>query len=237
MDNSRRNFTLSSRNEDVREANRINPPVHFTIDEIRMHFDESLDKIREQFDVANSLDLSGNIQGCKTIWRSQVVLSKGLLDFFIHEISKYCMFQMNCNNWNKTEKYNNFTIPLSKLDYALSSASNEWFFHFLNDRFSRDVFLSLESMRDQFNLIGIEFEKVMEKAFHENSRDESIRKGKSIIKGLFKRRNEIAHQNDRDHATAEQNDISKEYVETYINYVESIVNAITEIVKEKDAES
>ena len=77
----------------------------------------------------------------------------------------------------------------------------------------------------------------MEKAFHENSRDESIRKGKSIIKGLFKRRNEIAHQNDRDHATAEQNDISKEYVETYINYVESIVNAITEIVKEKDAES
>ena len=120
MDNSRRNFTLSSRNEDVREANRINPPVHFTIDEIRMHFDESLDKIREQFDVANSLDLSGNIQGCKTIWRSQVVLSEGLLDFFIHEISKYCMFQMNCNNWNKTEKYNNFTIPLSKLDYALS---------------------------------------------------------------------------------------------------------------------
>lgn len=234
MSNDRRNFSLSSRNEDVREANRINPPVHFSIDEIKNHFDESLSNVKGQFDVAQSLYSADNIDGCKTIWRSQVVLSEGLLDFFIHEITKYCMFQMNCGNWDKSDKYNNFLIPLSQLDNALSSPSNEWFFNFLNERFSRDVFLSLNSMKDQFNLIGIEFNKVMVKAFPADNMQESLNLGKARIIELFQRRNEIAHQNDRDHATASQNDISKEYVESYISSIESIVSSVVEIIKEKD---
>ena len=36
----------------------------------------------------------GNEEACKMILRSQVVLAEGLLDFYIHELSKFCMFQM-----------------------------------------------------------------------------------------------------------------------------------------------
>lgn len=52
---------------------------------------------------------------------------------------------------------------------------------------------------------------------------------------LFQRRNEIAHQNDRSHASAEQTDITKEFVEDYISKIEAIVNAIQEIAEETDA--
>ena len=51
---------------------------------------------------------------------------------------------------------------------------------------------------------------------------------------MFQRRNEIAHQNDRSHASAQQNDITKEFVEDYISKIELIMNAIQDIAAEKD---
>ncbi len=89
-------------------------------------------------------------------------------------------------------------------------------------------------MRDQLNLIGIGFKAVMVKAFPANNDHESIKNGGKIIAELFQRRNEIAHQNDRSHASAVQTDISKDFVEDYILKVESIVNAIHQITEEKE---
>ena len=57
---------------------------------------------------------------------------------------------------------------------------------------------------------------------------------KNCREELFRRRNEIAHQNDRNHATAVQTDITREFVETYINNIESIVTSIYTIIEEKD---
>lgn len=169
------------------------------------------------------------------VWRSQVVLAEGLLDFYIHEISKYCLVRMFSGTWPKTEKYKFFQIPMEKVESAIAALeSNDWFFEYLNKRFSRDVFLSCESMRDQLNLIGIPFNKVMEKAFPRGNEQDSIRIGKETIAMLFQRRNEIAHQNDRSHASAEQTDITKDFVEDYISKIESIVNAIQEIAEETD---
>lgn len=169
------------------------------------------------------------------VWRSQVVLAEGLLDFYIHEISKYCLVRMFSGTWPKTEKYKIFQIPMEKVESAIAALeSNDWLFEYLNKRFSRDVFLSCESMRDQLNLIGIPFNKAMEKAFPSGNAQESIRIGKETIAMLFQRRNEIAHQNDRSHASAEQTDITKDFVEDYISKIESIVNAIQEIAEETD---
>ena len=47
-------------------------------------------------------------------------------------------------------------------------------------------------------------------------------------------RYEIAHQNDRSHATAQKTDITKEFVEDYLNKVESISRAIWDIAREKN---
>lgn len=116
-------------------------------------------------------------------WRSQVILADGLLDFYIHEINKYCLVRMLSGTWPKTEKYKSSQIPMKK---AFPSVNNQ----------------------------------------------EVISIGKETITMLFQQRNEILHQNNRSHTSAEQTDITKEFIEDYISKIESIVNAIQEIAKE-----
>ena len=231
-----RNIPLTPRVEDTRDAHPVLVPIQFSLLEIKQHYIESMDEVKAQFDVADELNSNSNEIACKMIWRSQVVLAEGLLDFYIHEISKYCLVRMFSGTWPKTEKYKSFQIPMEKVENAIAALeSNDWFFEYLNKRFSRDVFLSYESMRDQLNLIGIQFNQVMAKAFHSKNEQEAIRTGKETIAMLFQRRNEIAHQNDRSHASAEQTDITKEFVENYISKIESIANAIQTIAEETDA--
>lgn len=50
---------------------------------------------------------------------------------------------------------------------------------------------------------------------------------------LYKRRNEIAHQNDRRHTDAKQQEISRTYVEEKIDFVDKFVNAIYDIACKK----
>ena len=230
-----RNISLTPRAEDTRDAYPVLMSIQFSLFEIKQHFTGSMDEIKAQFAVADGLKADENQIACKMVWRSQVVLAEGLLDFYIHEISKYCLVRMFTGAWPKTEKYKSFQIPMEKVENAIAALeSNDWFFEYLNKRFSRDVFLSCESMRAQLNLIGIPFNKAMEKAFPSRNEQEAIRIGKGTIAMLCQRRTEIAHQNDRSHASAEQTDITKEFVEDYIAKIESIVNAIQAIAEETD---
>lgn len=224
---------LIPRAEGVREASQPEPPTQFSLSEIKQHFESSLDAVKAQYSVADSLAANGDLVGCKTIWRSQVVFAEGLLDFYIHEISKYCMFRMFTGSWGKSEKYENFPVPMSRVEEAVTSRSRDWFFEYLNTKFARDVYLSKEMMKEQLNLIGLDFSTVMGKAFPRSKLEISVKDGGTIVSDLFKRRNEIAHQNDRSHASAEQADITKEYVEDYIGKIESIVSAIQETAVEK----
>lgn len=229
-----RNLSLTPRAEEIREVRPIAPPVQFSLAEIKQHFDESLNGVKSQYAVADSLLADGNEAGCKMIWRSQIVLAEGLLDFYIHEMSKFCLFRMFTGQWDKTDKYSVFQVPMSRVEEAISAAeSRDWFFDYLNSRFSRDVFLPVESMRDQLNLIGIGFVPVLVKAFPKSKDEESKKYGTQVVKDLFQRRNDIAHQNDRSHASAEQTDITKEYVEDYIEKIEKLVGAIQTIAVEK----
>lgn len=232
-----RELSLTPRAEAVRESRPVITPIHFTLEEIIGHFREGMESVKLQYIVADSLLNQGNETGGKTIWRSQIVFAEGLLDYFIHEMSKYCLFQMFTGQWEKSMKYDNLMIPMSKVESAINANnSSEWFFSYLNDRFSRDVFLAAETMRDQLNLIGINHAGVMTAVFPMEKEQDSIKEGLRIIQEMFQRRNAIVHQNDRSHATAEQNDISKEYVEDYINTVEYIANAIWDIAVAKNQE-
>lgn len=230
----RRDLSLSPRVEEKRELKVIELPVQFSLKEIKEHFEESLNEVKAQYPVADLLNENGNENDGKTIWRSQVVLAEGLLDFFIHEMSKFCLFKMFIGQWSKSEKYYRFMVPMSKVEDAINTVnSKDWFFDYLNDRFSRDVFLSHESMKDQLNLIGIDFSKTMKRAFSKES-DDPLKHGKQVVIDLFQRRNDIAHQNDRSHASVKKQDITKEFVETYITNIELIVNAIYDIALDND---
>jgi hypothetical protein len=230
----RRDLSLSPRVEEKRELKVIELPIQFSLKEIKEHFEESFNEVKAQYTVADLLNKNGNENDGKTIWRSQVVLAEGLLDFFIHEMSKFCLFKMFTGQWTKSEKYYRFMVPMSKVEDAINTVnSKDWFFEYLNDRFSRDVFLSHESMKDQLNLIGIDFSKTMERAFSKESKD-PVKYGKQVVIDLFQRRNDIAHQNDRSHASAKKQDITKEFVEKYITNIELIVNAIYDIALDND---
>ena len=230
----RRDLSLSPRVEEKRELKVIELPIQFSLKEIKEHFEESFNEVKAQYTVADLLNKNGNENDGKTIWRSQVVLVEGLLDFFIHEMSKFCLFKMFTGQWSKSEKYYRFMVPMSKVEDAINTVnSKDWFFDYLNDRFSRDVFLSHESMKDQLNLIGIDFSKTMERAFSKESKD-PLKYGKQVVIDLFQRRNDIAHQNDRSHASAKKQDITKEFVEKYITNIELIVNAIYDIALNND---
>ena len=142
---------------------------------------------------------------------------------------------MFINKWPKSDKYNRFSVPMETFEKILQDQdSDDALFDFLNERFSREVYLSEECMKDQLNLIGIKFSDVMEKAFPSISQKESIDQGRKVVKNLFKRRNEIAHQIDRSHISAEQEDITKDFVYENIGYIKSIANAIFDIALENE---
>ena len=88
-------------------------------------------------------------------------------------------------------------------------------------------------MQDQLNLIGIGFTQVMVRAFPSDKEETSRKLGAQVVSDLFHRRNVIAHQNDRSHASAQQNDISKEFVSDCILKIETIMNAIHSIAEQK----
>ena len=231
----KRDLSLTPRNEETREQNVIVSPVHFPLANIKQHFDESMQSVKEQFTVADNLLSEGNAEGCRIIWRSQIVFAESLLDFFIHEMSKYCLFRMFTGEWQKSEQYKNLDVKMSKVEEGLAfKESNEWFFEYLNEKYTREVFLSGDSMRDQLNLIGIGFESAMRKVYLDAPNKDFVKYCRREVEKLFDRRNKIAHQNDRDHSSAAQTDITKEFVEQYISDIEAIVNAIHDIAKEND---
>lgn len=57
---------------------------------------------------------------------------------------------------------------------------------------------------------------------------------KEFLKDLYKRRNKIAHQNDRDHENAIKQDISKDFVLEKITYLKTFVNEIHNYAINKD---
>ncbi len=233
-----RDLSLTPRVEAVRDKQPVQVAVKFDLVQIKEHFDQNLASIRKQFDIAEALKAEGNIDECETIWRSQVVFLESAMDFYIHEVSKYGMLNIFSGNWEKTDKYNNYQVPMKYVEEGFKNPeSKNWLLQYLNERFSLEVYLSVESMKNQLNLLGLFFEPVMERAFPKPStRDPSYREGKNIVRELFDRRNQIAHQTDRKHNDATPNAISREYVEQCFSDVSAIVNSIHTLAMNKDSQ-
>lgn len=223
-----RDLSLTERNEEVRDKQQIIPVVSFSLAQIKDHFEQSILSITSQYEVADSLLGQGKTDACKDIWRSQIVFAESSLDFYIHELSQYAMMQIFKGNWSKTTKYKKFLVPMSVLEEGIKHPeSNDWFEEFLNQRFSREVYLSHDSMREQMNLLGLNLTNIFETAFPKvEGADIPYRSGAKIVGDLFSRRNQIAHQSDRAHTNAEKNEITKEFVQQSITEVCTLVGAM-----------
>lgn len=232
-----RDLSLTERNEEVRDKQQIIPVVSFSLAQIKNHFDQSVLSITSQYEVADSLLSQGKTEACKDIWRSQIVFVESSLDFYIHELSQYAMMQIFKGNWPKTAKYNKFLVPMSVVEEGIKHPETSvWFEKFLNQRFSREVYLSHDSMREQMNLLGLSLTNIFETAFPKvEGEGTTYRSGAKIVGDLFSRRNQIAHQSDRAHANAEKNEISKDYVQQCIAEVCALVDAMHNAAIAEDA--
>lgn len=103
-----RDLSLNSQVEGSRPLSAVTGPVHFELSEIKEHFDESMESIKNQYIVADSLAAEGKMEDCKNIWRSQIIFMESILDFYLHEISKYGLYQMFKGQWPKSERYKTF---------------------------------------------------------------------------------------------------------------------------------
>lgn len=54
-----RNLDLNERVEASRDPHRVAPPIQFELADIKGHFDQSLDRIKNQYEVADSLKQDG----------------------------------------------------------------------------------------------------------------------------------------------------------------------------------
>lgn len=230
-----KNFNLSARKESVREKKTIEIK-EFEINDILTQFNENIEWIKTQFNIANDLEKDNKIEECKNIWRSQIVFLESALDYYIHCISKYGMMKIFKGEWEKTEKYNNFQITLKEVDIFLKNSENSSeFFKLINDKFANDTFMSYESIKNQLNLIGIKPKEIAKDVYYEQgSTEKDFNKFKRILNQLFNRRNCIVHQFDRYHESGERQEITYNEVSEGIDNICKIVNSIHSHIEEKN---
>ncbi len=231
-----RDLELLPRVEEQRNKKDVNIPIiEFDLNEIKSHFDDNIKNIEKNFEIVDKMASNNEVEKSKNILRSQIVFLESALDFYLHEISKYAMIKIFKDEWPKTDRYKNLKVEMRLVEDAINNPeSYEWLLNYINERNKREVYISLESMKDQLNLLGIEFNNVIDTAFSNKYNNEGqLLNGKQVIKDLFNRRNEIAHQSDRSHYNAKQNEITKSYVLESIEYVKNVVLTIHNIASSK----
>ncbi len=231
----KRDFELAPSKENTRE---IEQPriIKFDLDQIKQHFDNNINEINRQFDVAETLIKSGKYEDASNIWRYQIVFLESAFDFYLHEITKFGLSNIFENQWEKTDKYLNIGIELGLIEKVLhGNVDKDWFDIFINKNYSSITMLSFENFKNQMNLIGIEMKAIADYSFYNpNSSEKTLDKMKVFIDEIYRRRNEIAHQSDRKHNTAEKNSISKSEVKNSIEMIVKIVDGIhSEVLKKQ----
>jgi len=217
---SRRNLSLTPRAEDTRDVHPINV-VNFELADIKDHYDKSIIAINNQFEVASSLRESGKPDDQKNIYRSQIVFLESAFDFYLHELTKYGLRKILVGDWPHTPKYGNLKVPMKHVERGLRDPSAiDWFVEYVNEAYSRDVMTAYEYLKDQMNMLGIHIAEILPRLFPH------MDDPKDVIIDLYDRRNQIAHQTDRAHANAVQQDISEQFVRDRITEVNSIVVAL-----------
>lgn len=216
-----RQVSLSSRKEETRNKKEIKEiPVQFELDAIRQHFYDSLLDIKKQISIASELHSEGRIEEAEDIWRAQIVYVEGIIDFYLHELSKYAIVKMFSGKWKKTDNYGSFRIPLKDVEKGIRNPeSTDWLFEHVNSRFSSETYLNPEQVGQQLNLIGLNFDEISSMSFPKAE-------CKRQMRNLFQRRNQIAHQADRKHSNAEKESISYDFVNNAVTFATTFIEAV-----------
>lgn len=217
MKRNKTDFGLISRNNTpIKESRTITfPRINNDLQSILDRFTQNLSDIKSRFLIADTLlnlpsPSAPDLEGAQDIWRSQIVFLDSALDFYFHEIIKYSYIQMFYLDWPQSEEYKRIKVSLQ---FAIDLANNPNSVSKLSDEIDEmnrfTCFMGIKQINWLFKAIDIKI--TLNKA------------EQNLIKELFNRRNQIAHQSDRLPNNPEKQGITKEYVESTINEIESLV--------------
>lgn len=190
--------------------------ISFEYSLIKSRFDENIEDVKIKFSIADSIEVENQK---KEIWRSQIVFLESSLDFYLHEIIKFGFIKMFNNEWDETEGFKDFSVSLGfAIELAKYPENAETLLDEIDKGNHKLCFMRFDNIIKNLKLIGIKI------SFSD----------KEIINEIYKRRNQIAHQTDRNPPKTEKQDITRELVEMYINKIEELVEAIDKAIKNKD---
>lgn len=222
-----RNIGISDRKEDNREVKEVETKraTNFDLSAIINHFDLNAKNVRS---LSNSIE-DENSEDAKIIYRSQIVFFGSLLDFYMHEIYKYLFYQ----KLSREVPDKGFDKIKISMKYVVAVINSTEYMNVLltgfTEEISRDTYMSQQAIKEIIAFGGLSYNNVTETAF-KDIKNPAGRTG--VIIALYKRRNEIAHQFDRNHFDAQQMDITREDAEEYIERVTSLVYAIQDGLRE-----
>ena len=200
----------------------------FDISEIKQHFFDSIKKIED-------LTLIYKKINDESILRAQIVFLDSAFDFFMHEITKFCLSEMFEQNWERTSQYNNLKINLNQLHKILDEENrNEIFLECINSMYQSVSIISYESIHQQFKLLGLESMKIFHKCFPKDNKDKSKKAFNEFFDCLYSKRNCIAHQSSRSHLDATIKSFSPEFLSEAIATTKKVVTAIVEEIELKN---
>ena len=233
-----RKIAQPSRRENTRDK-RVPVPLSFTLNEIKLHFTQNLQAIRAQSAVAEEMQRRGDREEAAFIWRTQILYLESALDFYMHELTNYGVVQMFARRWPRTTVYTRIRLEIGAIDEGIASpGSSAWLAAYISEAFGRETMTNYPPIKDQADLLGIDIRAIMQTAFplpqSERKRKNPVGYGADILSELCTRRNQIAHQTDRDPKNARQTPITADYVTRSIGHIERLVNALHAAAQAKD---
>lgn len=218
-----RNFDLTRDEESIDINNNILPDADAT--KIIRNFNFTINNIEKKFELVEELKSNGQFEIMNDVLRSQIVFTMSALDYYMHEIVKYGILSIFKKERASTKSYEGFAVTLSCVERAISNIESiDWLEEWINLKHKSNTFMDPKKIKDAFSLITkIDiFKKVAEKM----STDETILSKSDLtekMSNIYKRRNSISHQSDRDESTAVLNEIDEEFVRDVIHTIRNFV--------------
>lgn len=190
------------------------------------NFNISLKQIREKRDIIHFLEKHN--QSVLDIRQSQIILLVSALDFYIHDIVKYCFIQKFNGLQTKTKQYHELLIPMNLVEVAIQKPeSTEWLDQAITNIYQYKNFTSYEKIQNQLNTVGISkgnFKKVVAETEVEIGMPHPIETVRLL-------RNKLAHQEQQVIDNLELTDAT---IESYINFYLFMVHKIHQLIVELD---
>ncbi len=192
--------------------------AYFTLDDIKRHADES-------FSYIENLQIPADHQEQQSILRLKVIMAESILDFYIHELCKYCITAIYKDELPENDKYSDLKVPIKTLKLCLKASERDpdnlsWLLEAITELQSRNCYMSFKALLEALKLCGINPEDVWRAAF--GSEPSAV----GFLGKTYRKRNEIAHQASRSHATAEENALSIEEAQEITEKLHKLIDTI-----------